>query len=84
MERSETSSDQGRCWERPERTVSVMWLMNGRKSGAAAGEWDSPVEMVFGFVMGRIAGDEGDIYGSGEDIWPRFTGIEDKDGEFDD
>ena len=35
-----TSSDQGRRWERPLRTDSVMLLMKLRKAGVAIGGWD--------------------------------------------
>ncbi|MFS7904573.1 hypothetical protein Hanom_Chr01g00037691 [Helianthus anomalus] len=50
-----TSSDHGRRVERPDRTFSVMLLMKARKAGVATGAWDST---VWGFEIGRIAGDD--------------------------
>lgn len=63
------SSDQGRRWERPEWRVSVMWVVNVRKAVVGTGgDWDSPAELVCGFEIGSIAGDE-------DTIVDRFDGV---------
>lgn len=50
------SSGQGRRCERPDRTVSEMWVMNSRKAGVETGA--SEVVLAWGFVTGRTAGDD--------------------------
>lgn len=63
------SSDQGRRWERPELRVSVMWVVNVRKAVVGTGgDWDSPAELVCGFEIGSIAGDD-------DTIVDRFDGV---------
>lgn len=58
-----TSSDHGRRLESPDRTFSVTVLIKARTAGVETGAWDSPVEMVCWFEMGRIAGDEAIVAG---------------------
>lgn len=52
-EERSTSSNQGRRWERPWRTVVLRRDMKARKAGVAIGGWDSD----WGLEIGRVAGE---------------------------
>ena len=67
------SSAQGRRWERPLRTVSVMWLRKARKAGVAIGgwAWDSTdpaaatvveIGRTGGTVVDIVAGSRSEIF----------------------
>lgn len=59
------SSAQGRRWERPFLTVSVMWLMNARKAGVGVGTGGLEGR-IWGVETGRTGG-EGAAIGYGND-----------------